>query len=321
MRVPSKVQGRAWCFVLNNPRIEDYVVVTSWKGFCESGYKQFRMCMGQLELGHGTATTPGTLHFQGYCEFLKPKRLSFMRKLFRKGAAHWERRRKSQGVCIAYHSKVDTRVVDDSAFSWNFGVEAKTLCSDDLTESIFAGASAKELALEFPKQFLRNSKGILALREITQDARDFEPEVFIFWGNTGTGKSSYAHEQYPHAFNVCWPAGSRWWFDGYDHETVLICDEFSHQIKLQTMLRFLDRYQFRVELKGSYTEMNSKIIVIITNLDPMDWYPSCPQVVRAALHRRIKEYAMVYHFTDDDYEWSEDGPPAEKTMDMRWHDE
>ncbi len=283
----SKKYARCWLFTLNHPVDEDIAEIEGW----DYDGKFFRFSCGQEEVGDS-----GTPHFQGYVEVRVSARLSKMRKLLR-GVAHWEPRRGSQNEAIDYCTKRASR--SDPGYHWYLGVSSKSKCSGDLCESVFAGAKLRDIAEDFPQEYIRMNKGIRALREIVQKPRCEAPEVFVFWGATGTGKSYSAWNRWPKAFGGSWPSGkgSTWWWDHYDHEETVIFDEFKEQVSLQTMLQFLDRYSFNVQFKGGYVQMNSPRIVICSNMDPDDWYNQERSVLREALFRRLKEYATVYEFT------------------------
>ncbi len=235
----------------------------------------------------------GTQHLQGYIEFLRPLRLGLVRKLI-SPRVHWEKRCGTQSDAIAYCKKVDSRVVDGIRIE--FGTPARSKCSVDLVASVLAGASMHDLALDFPTEFIHNSSGIKALKEAVVEPRAWPMEVVVFWGPTGTGKTMTAWQRWPKAYSVSWPVGGTWWWQDYDGEETVICDEFASQIKLQTMLRFLDRVPFRVFYKGGSTQFRSRRIVLISNFDPVLWFPKSASVGLDALKRRLVEFATVYEF-------------------------
>jgi len=58
------------------------------------------------------------------------------------------------------------------------------------------------------------------------------------------------------------------------------------------MLRWLDRYPCRVEIKGSSRPLDATKIWITSNLNPLDWYPELDVDTKEALLRRIN----ITHF-------------------------
>jgi hypothetical protein len=91
--------------------------------------------------------------------------------------------------------------------------------------------------------------------------RKWAPAVYWIWGACGTDKSRLAR-----ALCVsdcyCKPPDSRW-FDGYDGQSVLILNDLRKStFTYSYLLDLLDRYEFRVEVKGGYTPMLAKVVVI-----------------------------------------------------------
>ncbi len=276
-------RGRSWCFTVNNFSDDDVLVIRRLQQDA-----RIRYVVLQEELAES-----GTRHLQGYLEVFRPLRLGLCRKLI-SPRVHWEQRCGTQAQAIAYCKKLDTRAAEGIVIE--FGTPARSKCSVDLIGSVLAGSSMKDLAMDYPRQFLQNSGGIKALKEAVVDKRTWEMDVVVFWGATGTGKTYTAWQRWPEAYSVSWPIGSNWWWQDYDGEETVICDEFADQIKLQSMLRFLDRTPFRVFYKGGSTEFRSKRIILCSNFDPMEWYSSAKTVGRDALMRRLKEFGTIYEF-------------------------
>lgn len=279
----SNSRGRAWCFTVNNFTDDDVTVIRRLQVDT-----RVRYLVLQEEIGAN-----GTKHLQGYLEAFRPLRLALVRHLI-SPRVHWERRAGTQAQAVAYCKKLDTRAPEGIVIE--FGTCARSKCSVDLVESVLDGASMKDLALDFPVQFLANASGIKSLKEAIVEPRKWPMEVVVFWGATGTGKTKSAWDRWPGAYSVSWPVSGTWWWQDYDGEETVICDEFASQIKLQTMLRFLDRTPFRVFYKGGSTQFRSKRIIIISNFDPVLWYAKCSDVGRSALKRRLVEFATVYEF-------------------------
>lgn len=135
-----------------------------------------------------------------------------------------------------------------------------------------------------------------ALRRIAMDnmkGEGIEKEVNVFWGPTGVGKSRRAWDEagldaYPKI-----PTTKFW--DGYQGQGNVVIDEFTGQIEITHILRWLDRYPVLVETKGSGTVLKAKKIWITSNLPPSDWYPTAPEVQKEALFRRL----TIHHCATD----------------------
>jgi len=127
-----------------------------------------------------------------------------------------------------------------------------------------------------------------ALRRIAMDNMKpvgIEKDVKVLWGPTGVGKSQTAWDEagldaYPKA-----PTTKFW--DGYQGQEHVVIDEFTGQIEISHMLRWLDRYPVTIETKGSGTVLKATKIWITSNLPPEEWYRQVPEVQMQALLRRM----------------------------------
>ncbi len=79
------------------------------------------------------------------------------------------------------------------------------------------------------------------------------------------------------------------WWDGYRGERTIVLDDFQpRKVALRSLLRILDTYPYRCEVKGGMV-MADWLRVIITNNDhPVTWYPLASRRLWGALERRIQ---------------------------------
>jgi hypothetical protein len=111
----------------------------------------------------------------------------------------------------------------------------------------------------------------------------------VFWGPTGTGKSRRAWEE-AGMEAYCKDPRSKFW-DGYRNQVNVVMDEFRGGIDISHLLRWLDRYPVRVEIKGSSRPLMAQNIWITSNLDPRCWYPDLDNdTLNAMLRRMSVEY-------------------------------
>lgn len=114
----------------------------------------------------------------------------------------------------------------------------------------------------------------------------------VFWGPTGTGKSRTAWEQAGlEAYSK--DPRSKFWC-GYQGELHVVIDEFRGGIDISHLLRWLDRYPVRVEIKGSSRPLQATAFWITSNLDPRIWYPEIDDQTTFALLRRLQ----IVHFNE-----------------------
>lgn len=172
---------------------------------------------------------------------------------------------------LAYCSK------EDPDF-FQFGVLPQPGKRTDLinvVEQVQRGATLRELAVNSPESaacLVKFTKGLTALRGLTVRPRDPEtpPKVFWIYGQTGVGKTRSAYEfgqsLYGAANASVWiSSGSLQWFDGYDGQPFVIIDDFRPKhCEFSFFLRLLDRYPFRVPIKGGFVEWNPSYVFITT---------------------------------------------------------
>lgn len=213
----------------------------------------------------------GTPHLQGTISFKNATRLSALHKIMPR--VHWE-------ITIAKEA------------AWNYcgkgeviiqkeGKPGKRSDLEDVVELVKQGASIKDIKEEYPMQYIKFHGGIEKL--VTQKKRDFKPEVVWIWGKTGTGKTRMVVESEPDL----WISGKnlRWW-NNYENEEAVLLDDFRGDFcTFHELLRILDRYPYRVEVKYGSRELNSKRIYITSCHPPESVYETREDIQQ--LLRRI----------------------------------
>ena len=172
---------------------------------------------------------------------------------------HWEATKGTLEQNIAYCTKESTRVDGP----WEFGTAIKERQRTDLDRAatmIDEGKSLREVALECKTTFMKYHKGIAAYEAITRSKGPRQlgpegPEVWVFWGETGTGKSRRAHEKWPDAYRKM--TNDKWW-DGYKGEETVIFEDFKgSSMKLHDFQTIIDRYPIKVEVKGAVVDLSA----------------------------------------------------------------
>lgn len=241
------VQGKYWCFTDFECR-EDY---SEW----EASY---------LIYGVEICPTTGKQHHQGYCEFPGNRRLTALGKKFK---CNFERRKGTAEQAIKYCEK-------DGKW-YEFGErpgkkeQGKRTDIEEVKELINNGAGMKDIVdVVSSFQALRFAEKLIEYKETK---RNWQPEVFWYWGKTGTGKTKRAYEE---AGEDTWISGKnlKWW-QGYDgHENVIIDDFRKDFCTFHELLRILDRYPYTVEVKGGSRQLVAKKIWITCPYHPEDVY-------------------------------------------------
>ena len=263
--VPAKV--RNVCFTLNNWKLEDCARLDD-----------LAKSVGYLVYGKEVGDS-GTPHLQGYIEFENPrspgKDWSNFKKLM--GECHFEVRRGTAKRASDYCK-------EDGDFKEYGEISRQGERTDWAAASaaVLAGRAIIEVVQEQP-QLLPAIRALERLQNLS--IAPIEREVHTTWlyGSPGSGKTRYVWDTYPNVYSK--PSGS--WWDGYAGEDVLLFDDFEGDIPFQELLKVLDRYKYRVPVKGGYVGARWTKVFITTNAHPDTFYSYASN--RGALVRRISE--------------------------------
>jgi hypothetical protein len=157
--------------------------------------------------------------------------------------------------------------------------------------------SKKKISDVYPEATLRNSKGISAFMDWNQviPKRSFKTKVHVFIGPPGCGKTRKVYDQAQLKGKTLFSKAPGPWWDGYDNDEQVLIDDYTGScMKPDELLRMCDRYPYKVQIKGSMCQFNSREIFITSNLLMEDWYhiPSWGKVHLAAFVRRVTTYIL-----------------------------
>lgn len=251
-----------------------------------------RYAAGQHEIGEG-----GTPHLQMMCIMSDKKSCRWMQQMF-SGHIEFMHPNSTKELLRTYVTKEDTRDPIRSPEGpvirgvWPVGQGART----DI-ESVMAlireGSSELDVANAFPKFWFRYYKACTKYRFLTQCDRSAPTHCTVYWGPSGTGKSTRAAEfgrsivMVPSdgdgagglvesarlsQFWLARPEGPILWWDGYSNQHVVIIDEFYGWVKRDVCQRMIDRTPWQVPVKGDFVKFNSPFVVITSNLSPFDFW-------------------------------------------------
>lgn len=281
----STTQVRAVVFTLNSPTSP-----IAWPDYVRYG-------VYQLEKG-----AQGTPHYQGYAELTKPVRFSTLKKWL--PTAHFEPRRGTREQARDYCMKEESR--EDGPWehgSWEAGGQGKRndiiSAVDTLKEQIGKSRPLQCVAEEHPVTFVKFHRGLEALMNQLVPPRTQPPEVVVFYGATGTGKSRAARAFLGEQRPAMWVPSKGHWFDGYCGQEVFLFEEFRGQLPMPMMLSLLDRYTAEVQVKGGMRDFVAKKIAITSPKHPELWYPSKHDDDIKQLMRRITRVERLGPECDD----------------------
>lgn len=279
----TRARNFVFTYILTEDETESYqnnsIALSEFVGV----HDKLRCAIWQLE------SCPETrrYHLQGYVEYTAPMRVGGVKGHFGGPRLHLECRRGSRDQAIAYCRKSDSQL-DGPWTIGDLGTLNPGKRNDlrDASDSIFSGSSILDLANERSDLVVRYHRGFQYLMSIRdrQSAMEFrQVSVLVYCGDAGTGKTRAAYDSFRgDIFGL--DQGERLWFDGYSNESCLLLDDFYGWIKYGTLLKILDGYPYRADIKGGFTWGQWTTVIITSNKIPSQWYHDG---LTAALRRRI----------------------------------
>lgn len=240
---------------------------------------------GQLEQGQEETAYE---HYQVFFICKKKSSLAQVKAIFGNPGttSHFELTRSA--AAEAYVWKEETRIGEQFEFG------AKPFKRNSFTDWEEVRTLAKSGTLdEIPADiFVRCYPSLCRIRSDYFQPTAMDRTSTVFWGPTGTGKSHRA-----------WTLGgdnpyykdprTKFW-DGYTDQKVVIFDEFRGTIDISHILRWIDKYPVRVEIKGSTKVLLATQFYFTSNIHPSRWYPDLDAETYEALERRLD----IQHITE-----------------------
>lgn len=256
-RVPRESAVKCWCFTLNNYSDEECV---SLRDVFE---RECSYAVFGKEVGEN-----GTPHLQGYFRASVKYRLSQVKDKFSR-RAHFSPARgdvKSNRVYCSKGGDVwefgtarglsEKKSRDELAIEYRRHFDAGTLCdfaADNPGVALFNGHTLRRNILG---SFAPIKRPVVRVRWI--------------WGPPGTGKSRFAHNEFPEGF-VKEPR-TKWW-TGYMLEKQVIIDDVGPKgIDINHLLRWFDHYRCWVETKGDMVPLHATDFIVTSNFTPDQIY-------------------------------------------------
>lgn len=252
------------CFTLNNYTNEEYEDL--WN-------EDTNYCVLGKEVGN-----QGTPHIQGYIEFKNPRNISSIKKKFPR--IHLEEREGTSKDASNYckkgeQQKDEWKAEKEKGKNWGLNAkfeekgelsnQGKRNDLDRATNMIVNNQPLRQVAMTYPKEYVKFHKGLLSLHNILKPPRTTRPKCYWFHGVTGTGKT-YKAKNLGASYYI--KSSTKWW-DGYDQQEVVIIDDFrKDNFPFDEILRWLDENECIVEVKGSTIQLNSPIMVITCDVAP-----------------------------------------------------
>lgn len=272
---------RRWCFT-------DFALLSEYR-FTSQGV---RFAIWQLE----ECPDSGKWHYQGYIELLAPRNFEFLKKHYFHNSTSFRKCDGNQKQNIDYCTKTETRL----AGPWKYGTPAEPGQRKDLqelVEKVKNGSSDVDLLDESTlPAFAKYYKFVDRVRSavLFEKSKTFRKvETFVLIGPAGTGKTKtvFEREKIDGVYTLSLDTNNAAWFDGYTGQKTLLIDEFYGWLKYSDLLRILDGYQYRLNIKGSTSWALWDKVFITSNKSPDLWYPNMG--LSDALRRRIFSIEII----------------------------
>lgn len=245
---------RRFCFTWNNYTEEAYKKCEDFiNTYCKYGI-----------VGEEIAPNTGTIHLQGFCNLHKPIRFNKIKKHL-DNSIHLEKANGSDEDNQKYCSK--------SGIYFEKGTPCSQGHRSDLqavVETIAqSNSTLQDIATKHPTAYIRYHKGIREYLRMVKpiQERQHKTLVYYFWGPPGSGKSRRALEEAKATNQPIYYKPRGLWWDGYNQQPNVIIDDFYGWIKYDEMLKIMDRYPYKVQVKGGFEEFTSERIWITSNID------------------------------------------------------
>ncbi len=281
----SYEQSRNWFFT-DYELIDMKMIYNKWKDIIRA-------------IGWGDEIGPknGKRHYQGHIQFVNKKRYNGVKKVFGSHCIHVETCRGSLKQNEVYCSK-DGKYQIVGRFIQQ-GVRTDL---EDIKLMMDNGATMDEIAIKYHSQFVQYGNGLRQYKKLCDQRRSKafrKLEVELVCGPTNTNKTRNALEKYPDAFKIT-GTQLKWW-DGYAGEDKLLIDEYNNDVGITSMLNYLDGYQLRLDIKGSFTYAMWTKVIITTNLHPDEIHSQAKPEHLKALFRRITKITNKYEYEPGDW--------------------
>ncbi len=219
----------------------------------------------------------GTPHYQMYCYWERRIKGLTVSRMFGCNP-HLEVRRGKHSEAKEYCCKLDTRIMGPWTFGDDAGIPEIQGARTELISikrKIDAGSSMKEIAEnEYTfSTWCRNERSLKKYKSLVSTPRMWPVECITLVGETGTGKTTWAWNNYPDLYNAVMPKGSGMYYDGYDdHEVVLFDDMYGNRMSHGTLLCLTHEWPFMVGDHGSLINWCPRTIIFTSNTNPSLWY-------------------------------------------------
>ncbi len=262
-----------------------------WYAWIDSDENRF--FAGQEE----NAPTTGNRHIQAYVSYTD--KLTHEQVRAKWPGCYVAARFRSPKVLREYVLKETSR--RPGGHNWESGVlplYSKRQDCQDLVGLVTDGATNLQLILHNAQLFGQMRNVLMEYRDLISGNRTWFTNSHVFWGGTGMGKSRRAehiamtYDKWDYV--MVGHKGARMWWDGCELAKCIVVEDYDGEWTMRTLLKVLDRYKLRVEIKGGHCNFIAEMVIFTSNKHPREWYPDI-DYDGSPLQRRLRDHGEVEH--------------------------
>lgn len=220
---------------------------------------KFDTQMKYLCEGKEICPTTGKEHNQGMVYFHNAKELSAVIKKY--VGFHWIASKGTIEENYAYCTK-DNKYREEGEKP----IKGKRTDLNEVIETLKTKGMSGVIE-NHPEMYVKFNRGLEKLALNTKNNAE-KKNIIVIVGEPGKGKTKWVYDNYKEIYSK--PTG-KWW-DGYMGEETVLIDDYEGEIEYREMLKVLDRYPHKVEIKGGYVNLKAKTIIITSNEPIEKWY-------------------------------------------------
>jgi len=257
--------NRWYCFTINNPTDDDD------KQLVELSSHSRYLIYAQEHFEKENATP----HYQGYVEFDKPKRFSWLRGIISR--AHIEPRRGSRTQARDYCFKECANPTEYGTWKPDRQGQRNDLVA--IQKRLDEGTDMLTIAREHFGSWVKNRKSFAEYQTLIRlTRRSWKTKVIVYYGPPGSGKTRRVYKECPEVHDMHYRNG--FWSTYRQQENVLIDDFEQGMLSRNTFLKLTDRYPLKIRVLHDWSEWVPKVIYITSNTHPDMWFNGDPAVKR-----------------------------------------
>lgn len=146
-------------------------------------------------------------------------------------------------------------------------------------EDIKGGKRLAELIEQHPREFAKYPRGMLLIHQhfasVSADSYRAQLSVTYVFGPSGAGKTERVWQQFGREPGRLFSKPSGAWFDGYEGQEAALFDDFRGDLPFHEFLRTIDKFPYKVPVKGGFIPWSPKEIFLTSTREPLQIYKNC----------------------------------------------